>query len=232
MTRGTRRPSRARGPGAAGVMLGKEPGFRCGSSPAVRCSPRRPSPSPSASLPHPRPRPPERPATITPGGKITGNGPAMLGDPGAGATHYVRVPPEGTLQAGHGQANPIGKLTSVTFQQLHRPGRSDLHGDSVRIGRQGPVAHRRHQLQHRRDPRKHGRHNDRHHRRRMQCINASNGGHVGHVPLARSTSPIPTERTSCKTSGGNLHIWNLSKLPRYLQQRRQRLIRRQLHDDP
>ena len=54
--------------------------------------------------------------TITPGGKITGNGTAMLeGDPGAGANITCASHLRGHFKPGAGQANPIGRLTSVTF---------------------------------------------------------------------------------------------------------------------
>jgi hypothetical protein len=53
--------------------------------------------------------------TLKPGGKFTGSGTATLGDGATGAKIACASHLGGSFKSGSGQANPIGKLTSVTF---------------------------------------------------------------------------------------------------------------------
>jgi hypothetical protein len=143
--------------------------------------------------------------TITPGGKITGNGTAMLGDPGAGANITCASHLRGSFKPGGGQANPIGKLTSVTFSSCigptgmtftvtasaSAPNPWPIDGTSYGAGvTHGKIANIK--------------------------IGIMGAGCSARMAGTSATSPGTVNFTYTngthilKTSGGNLHIWNLS----------------------
>jgi hypothetical protein len=143
--------------------------------------------------------------TITPGGKITGSGTAMLGDPGTGANITCTSHLRGSFKPGGGQANPIGKLTSVTFSSCMGPAgmtftvtasasaRNPWHVDGTSYSAgvtHGKIANIK--------------------------IGIMGAGCSATMAGTTATSPGRVNFTYTngtrilKTSGGNLHIWDVS----------------------
>jgi hypothetical protein len=146
--------------------------------------------------------------TITPGGKITGSGTAMLGDPGTGANITCASHLRGRFEPGGGQANPIGKLTSVTFSSCMGPGGMTFTVTASASARNPwPIDGTSYSA-----GMTHG---------KITNIKLGINGAGCSATMAGTTAASPgrvnftyTNGTRIlKTSDGNLHVWNVSGCP-------------------